>query len=62
MSDLIDKNYELPVNKANLNKANLHTNTHMHAYTNTDDALITSESTEGATSREVGKRIEVTQP
>ena len=36
----------LPANKAKLNKAKLHTDTHMHTYTDTDSALITSESTE----------------
>jgi len=46
MNDLVDRNCELPANKANLNKAKLHTDTHMHTYTDTDSALITSESTE----------------
>ena len=34
----------------------------MHTYTDTDSALITSKSTEPATSRELGERIEVTHP
>ena len=46
MSDLVGRDYELPTNKAKLHKAKLHTNTHMHAYTYTDSALMTSESTD----------------
>jgi len=62
MNDLVDRNCELPANKATLNNAKLHTDTHMHMYTDTESALITREGTEAATSRELGKRIEVTQP
>ena len=32
---LVDRNYELPANKANLNKAKLHMETHMHTYIDT---------------------------
>ena len=43
---MTDRNDELHDNKANLNKAKLHMDTHMHTYTDTESALITSERIE----------------
>ena len=40
LSNLVDRNYELPANKAKLNKAKLHTDTHMHTYTDTAKRLL----------------------
>ena len=33
VSNLVDRNYELPANKATLNKAKLHTDTYMRTHT-----------------------------
>ena len=41
MSDWMDRNCELPTNKGKLNKAKLHTDIHMHTYTDTESALMT---------------------
>ena len=38
LSILVDRNYELPANKTDLNKAKLHTETLMHTYTETESA------------------------
>ena len=39
MSDLVGRDCELPVNKTTLHKAKLHTDTHMHTYTDTESPL-----------------------
>ena len=62
MSDFVGRDCELPTNLAKLNKAKLHTDTHMHTYTDTESALITNEGTQAETSRELGESIKVTQP
>jgi len=56
MNDLVHRYRELPANKAKLNKATLHIDTHIHTYTETGSALITSKSTEAVTSREFEKK------
>ena len=55
MNDLVDRNCELPANKTILTKAKLHTDTHMHTQTDTDSALITSESTEAENLKRIWK-------
>ena len=45
MNDLVDRDRKLPANKAKLNKAKLHMDTHMHRYIDADSTLITSEET-----------------
>ena len=40
---LVDRNYELPANKTDLNKAKLHTETLMHTYTEIECARMAQE-------------------
>jgi len=54
MNDLVVRNGDLPPTKQKLNKAKLHTDTYSRTDTDTDGALITSESTEAETSRDAG--------
>jgi len=40
MNDLVDRDRELPANLTQLHKAKLHTDTHIHTYTDTDKELL----------------------
>jgi len=54
MNDLVDRDRKLPANKAKLNKAKLHMDTHMHRYIDADSTLITSEETTKQHGQQVG--------
>ena len=41
MNDSVGRDYKLPANKVKLTKAKLHTDTHMHTYTDTESAQMT---------------------